>query len=126
MARAGHDADRRDQGLRDALNGAGQDIAIAVENRSREALDRVFDSPVTYWGGLLSRWMAEPAGEAVRYAVQKNVIDPSLTDGDLMRREALQWSKAWLREHGRPIPPDSQLGLMIEAAVLEAKRSTVG
>lgn len=102
----------------------GDGLAAMTERVSiemRGAVEQVTAGPGTFWGAKLGAWMAGPAGQAARYAVDKSARDPGMLDNDLKRREAVQWTKAWLREHQQAMPPDSAIGLMVEAAVLERK-----
>ena len=103
------------------LETAAAEIAARVEAQGRAAVERVFSSPVTYQGGRLAMMMASPAGEAVRYAVQKSRVDPTQGENTTKRREALEWARRWLVEHRHPVPPESELNFMIEAAVMESK-----
>ena len=89
----------------------------------RGAAEQVTAGPGTFWGARLGAWLSGPAGQAARYAVAKSANDPGMLDNDLKRREAVQWTRAWLREHQQPLPPDSVLGLLVEACVLERKAS---
>lgn len=106
-----------------ALETTAADTATRVEQQSRAAFDRVLSHPSYHTGALIGSWMAGRAGEAVRYAVRKSSMDPTQTDNATRRREALEWARRWLHDHGEPVPPDVVVNTMIEIAVLEMKYS---